>query len=116
MDFGEGTLIVIKTFHQFVRVDIQTTPSSDVLDTSFGILGSFPDGTWIGTDQSTILSDANQFVHDWLVSTSDSIFTQDKHEDDHCAFDVVVSGKSHKRAQQDARHTIRRRLSEISVL
>ncbi|CAB9522197.1 expressed unknown protein [Seminavis robusta] len=103
IDLGQGNMVSIRSFHQYVRVDVQTRDDSDMMEGSFGLLGSFPDGQWIGKDYQTMVEDANDYGKEWMVDQARNSLFQSSSVGPHnsCKFQVVSTATKKKaRAQQ----------------
>lgn len=95
VDFGEGTLLKFKTFQKYVRVDLETPGNNAELEGSFGLMGSFSGGEWIGKDKVTLLETPHDFAKEWAGETGKGLFATPSAVTDKCEFEVV-SGSSHK--------------------
>jgi len=69
IDLGNGEGIVIKTWNNFVSVKVEN-PKKDNFVGSVGLMGSFPEGTKIGRENS-IIEDTNVFGQEWQVLSSE---------------------------------------------
>ena len=126
IDFGYGDMISIRTFQQYVRVDLQTTPSSGVLEGAFGLMGSFPNGEKIGSDYQTMFHDVSQFAREWeayqedrpsLFHAASSSTTPAAPQHQKCNFEVTSSAHKNlavRSTESDplSHGSVRRRLSE----
>jgi len=65
VNLGNGEGIVFKTWNSFVSVEIKN-PKKDKFMGSVGLMGSFPEGTKIGRENS-IIDDINFFGQEWQV-------------------------------------------------
>jgi len=65
-----GTVIQIKTWKDFVRVDIMN-PTDTLFNGSGGLMGSYPSGDTVGRDGNTIINDIQQFGQEWQVLASE---------------------------------------------
>lgn len=95
MDFGEGTLLKFKTFQKYVRVNLETSRNNAELEGSFGLMGSFSGGEWIGKDKVTLLDTPQDFAREWLGNPKMDLFATPSTVTEECEFEVV-SGRSRR--------------------
>ena len=63
---GRSQKIMIKTYHDFVKVELNADGSHHFAG-SHGILGRFPDGLRVGRDGETFIEDVNAYGQEWQV-------------------------------------------------
>lgn len=73
VDLGNDEGVVIETFQEFLRVDVQANDNGGSFSNSYGLLGSFSEGAKVGRDKTTIFEDEYAFVKEWQVSTSEEV-------------------------------------------
>jgi len=96
--------IVVRTWKDFVRVDIVDADSIDFKD-SLGLMGSYPEGNRLGRDGVTVMKDWNDFGQEWQVITSDpKIFT-------------VIEGPQYpmQRCEVPTKSVLRRKLAKSTM-
>jgi len=114
VDFGEGTLLKFKTFHKYVRVDLQTPlenaelEGSSELEGSFGLMGSFPGGQWIGKDRVTLMDTPTQLGMEWANSANKDLFATPSATEDLCAFQIVSGASSHRQDKGELRDAVQK--------
>lgn len=67
VDLGNDEGVVMETFQEFVRVDVQANEKGGNFANSLGLLGSFPEGNKVGRDGTTVIKNANKFAKEWSV-------------------------------------------------
>ena len=67
---GNMEKLVIKTFNDFVKVEV-ATKDSEFYTGSHGLLGRFPDGKRVARDGETFIEDVNAFGQEWQVTTEE---------------------------------------------
>merc|ERR1711862_262157 len=65
-----GTAIQLKTWKDFVRVDI-INPTDALFNGSIGLMGAYPRGEFVGRDGETTIEDIQEFGQEWQVSASE---------------------------------------------
>jgi cysteine-rich repeat protein len=74
VDLGDGTIIKIKTYKDFVSVMVDGAQSKDFGD-SIGLMGALEKGVMLARDGKTVLKDHNAFGLEWQVlDTEPKIF------------------------------------------
>lgn len=73
VNLGDGELLQIKSFDDFVRVDLVGNVHAKNYAGSLGMMGSYPDGRMVARDNSTMFSvdDVNAFGQEWQVLPSE---------------------------------------------
>ena len=70
VELGNSERIVIKTWKDFVRVDIINGSSKNFGD-SLGLMGTYHKGLKMSRDNTTVMEDANEFGQEWQVLPSE---------------------------------------------
>ena len=70
LDEDGGDVVRFETFQDFIRVDVYSQ-NGESFSSSFGLLGSFPEGIKVARDRTTILNDDAAFVEEWKVLPRD---------------------------------------------
>lgn len=74
INLGNGESIVIKSFNEIARVDINPSVYEN-FEGAVGLMGAFPKGELLGRDGKTVFSDTDAFGQEWMVSDKeDSLF------------------------------------------
>jgi len=96
--------IELKTWKDMVRVDIVVNRNMNTFGGSLGLLGLYPEGTMVGRDGKTAISDYNKFGQEWQVLSSEpKIFR-------------VVDGPQHPlQCEVPNKTSMRRRLAESII-
>jgi hypothetical protein len=69
VDLGNDEGIVVETFREFLRVDVQANDDAEngSFTNSFGLMGSFPGGIQVGRDKTTVITNPEDFAKAWQV-------------------------------------------------
>jgi hypothetical protein len=70
IDLGKGEKIHVKTFNDFVWVDVEGSRKEDFIG-SYGLLGAYESGHEVARDGKTIITDPNVFGQEWQVRDTD---------------------------------------------
>lgn len=107
LSFGEdGAVVAIETFQEFVRVDVLVSDFHSFGD-SYGLVGAFPQGEWVGRDTMTIITNENDFVKEWQVQRNDTLLFHDDYDTTtrkrkkHCAIESKDFDQGRNRQRQD---------------
>ena len=67
MDLGNGEKVVLKTYKDFVSVDLMAGEGGESFASSVGLMGSYTTGDKLARDGETILNDPIAFGQEWQV-------------------------------------------------
>jgi len=95
VDLGNGEGIVFKTWNSFVSVKVEN-PEKNKFMGSVGLMGSFPEGTKIGRENS-IIEDINVFGQEWQVLSSEQNLFHDIEGPQHPQHCEIPSSKDMRR-------------------
>ena len=70
VDLGNGDAVFFKTYGEFLRVNVKGTNDVD-FQGSLGLMGSYPTGSKVARDNSTVFSDTNKFGLEWQVRSEE---------------------------------------------
>jgi len=101
IDLMDGSSISIKTFRDFVRVDVEVVTKSIEFEKSFGLMGS-KEGKKVGRDKETVFEDNIAFGLEWQVLVSEPVLFHDRQGVQHPEQCLLpnVSSKSRRRLRE----------------
>ena len=67
VDLGNGEKVVLRTYKDFVSVDLMAVGDGDSFPDSVGLMGSYTTGNKLARDGETILNDPIAFGQEWQV-------------------------------------------------
>jgi len=101
IDLMDGSSIFLKTFKDFVRVDVDVWKKSIKFEKSFGLMGN-KEGEKVGRDKETIFEDDVAFGLEWQVLASEPVLFHDSQGVQHPEQCLLpnVSSKSRRRLRE----------------
>merc|ERR1712048_823127 len=108
VDLGGNEKIVVKTWHDMVRLDVVADRENAAGNKNFagstGLMGSFESGTRFARDNETVLDNVNAFGQEWQVLPSEAKM-----------FHVVEGPQAPEKCSIPSRSEMRRRMGEGEV-
>lgn len=103
IDLGEREKIIFKTWNSFVSVQVHNAKHED-FQNSIGLMGSFPQGTKLARDSTSVIDKLDTFGQEWQVLDSEQNLFHN------------IAGPQHPaRCKIPAYSEMRRRLGESTV-
>ena len=70
IDFGNGNVVAIEVFKDFVRMNVRAGNADDFAG-ALGMMGHYPDGKLVGRDGKTVIKDTDAMGLEWQVVPGD---------------------------------------------